>query len=248
MVKYMMDMHVLVFVTEDFSASDQVKMDYPEKNSADAVKILKLNMTKKFNTGIYPYSMMLSVFSPLEDHLDGRAIKVASSSQEWCGHTYTQLNNKGTSFAVQSNSYFQQEGNVQFSIGKAWLEDELWSRIRIDPRSLPLGEIDIIPGTLSARLRHSPLAIQKANASMVKLGKTSTFELLYDNDKRVLSITFENKFPHAILKWEETYVSGWGKSAKKLTTTAIRNKTVQSDYWNKNSNADLHLRKSLGLD
>ena len=50
---------VLIFVTEDFSKKKQVKLDYPSKNPKDAVPILKLNSTRKFNTGIYPYSCLL---------------------------------------------------------------------------------------------------------------------------------------------------------------------------------------------
>ncbi len=49
---------VLIFVTEDFSSDKLVKLDEPEKAN-DKVRVLKMNMTKKFVTGIYPYSMML---------------------------------------------------------------------------------------------------------------------------------------------------------------------------------------------
>ena len=45
---------VLVFVTEDFSRTKQVKLDNPRAAGNDAVKILKLNATKKFNTGSTP--------------------------------------------------------------------------------------------------------------------------------------------------------------------------------------------------
>lgn len=55
---------VLIFVTEDFSREKQVKLDNPQRQKQDAQKVLKLNLTKKFVTGIYPYSMMLSVFTP----------------------------------------------------------------------------------------------------------------------------------------------------------------------------------------
>jgi len=54
---------VLVFVTEDFSKSKQVKLDHPENAGNDKLPVLKLNFTKKFVTGIYPYSMMMSAFS-----------------------------------------------------------------------------------------------------------------------------------------------------------------------------------------
>ena len=51
---------VMIFVTEDFSKAKQVKLDHPEEAGNDRINVLKLNLTKKFNTGIYPYSMMLS--------------------------------------------------------------------------------------------------------------------------------------------------------------------------------------------
>ena len=49
---------VLVFVAEDFSNSKHVKLDEPYKHKSDAVRILKLNTSKEFITGIYKYTMM----------------------------------------------------------------------------------------------------------------------------------------------------------------------------------------------
>ena len=83
---------VLIFVTEDFSKRKQVKLDIPSRAGNDAVSVLKCNFTKKFMTGIYPYSMMASVFSPVEVEEYPHALKVSTSTQEWCGHTYLQLN------------------------------------------------------------------------------------------------------------------------------------------------------------
>ena len=83
---------VLIFVTEPFSESRHVKLDRPGEAGGDAVTVLKLNATRKFLTGIYPYSMMTSVFTPIDANSDARAIKITTSSQEWCGHTFTQLN------------------------------------------------------------------------------------------------------------------------------------------------------------
>jgi hypothetical protein len=91
----------LIYVTEEFLPKIQVKADYP---NATNVPVLKLNAVKKFNTGIYPYSIMQSTFYPVANNQ--HAIKVSSSMQEWCGHVYTQLNNK-SQFEVVSHSYFQ---------------------------------------------------------------------------------------------------------------------------------------------
>src|SRR5690606_11722530 len=45
---------VLIYVTEDFLPGAQVKADQPSETN---IPVLKLNKTKNFITGIYPYSI-----------------------------------------------------------------------------------------------------------------------------------------------------------------------------------------------
>jgi len=78
---------VLIYVTEPFLPGLQVKAD---KKDPSNVPVLKLNATKKYLTGIYPYSIMTSSFYPVYDNQ--HAQKISFSSQEWCGHVYAQLN------------------------------------------------------------------------------------------------------------------------------------------------------------
>lgn len=235
---------VLIFVTEDFSKSKQVKLDNPQKVPKDKVGVLKLNFTKKFNTGIYPYSMMQSIFTPIDRSKYPNSLKTTMSSQEWCGHTYTQLNLKKETFDISSYSYFEQEGDKQLALNKALLEDEIWNLIRIDYKSLPIGEIKIIPGIFHSRLLHKPLQTTKANASLTESGKGITYHLDYKKEGRSLSITFEKAFPHKILSWEETTK---GLGGKVLTTKATLKKTLHIDYWSKNKNKFSYLRDSLGI-
>jgi hypothetical protein len=54
-------------------------------------------------------------------------------------------------------------------------------------------------------------------------------------------IVFEQKFPHKIVGWEETYKS----KDNLLTSRAVLEKTIQSDYWNHNAPADSTLRAGL---
>ena len=123
---------VTIFVTEDFLPGAQVKANNPSKEN---IPVLKLNSTKKFLTGIYPYSIMTSTFSPVnsEEH----ALKVSNSVQEWCGHVYAQLNNK-KQFEVTAHSYFEGEADQNMKLPKTWLENELWNLIRINPNELPI--------------------------------------------------------------------------------------------------------------
>jgi hypothetical protein len=237
---------VLIYVTEDFSKSKQVKLDDPGRNASDAEKVLKLNFTKKFNTGLYPYSMMQSVFSPLavpQQH----ALKVATSSQEWCGQTFTQLNALNGGYDVQLRSYFESEGDQNYTLNEQLLEDEIWNWIRLNPSALPLGKQKMVRGTFSARLRHLPLRAEEVEIELTKADGEVSYQLLYPKDKRTLIIRFEEAFPHRILGWKETYVSGWGKSAQQLTTTATLNKRMKIDYWTRNKVSDAYLRDSLGL-
>ena len=229
---------VMVFVTEDFLPEVQVKADgYSKEN----IKVLKLNATKNFNTGIYPYSIMQSTFFPVSNNQ--HAIKISASVQEWCGQVYAQLNNR-EQFEVMSHSYFQSEADENFRLNKTRTENELWTKLRIDPKSLPTGEIEIIPSIEYTRLKHVPIQKYRTIAKL----NDGKYSLTYPELKRELSIEFNSEFPHEINGWTESMVSGYDATAKKLSTKATKIKTIKSAYWNKNSNADEGLRTELGLD
>jgi len=239
---------VLVFVTEEFSKKNHVKLDAPSRNPKDAIPVLKLNMTRKFNTGIYPYSMMMSSFTPIDLKKNPNVLKVTNTSQEWCGHTFMQLNLGKYSYDSQLFSYFESEGDEKTRLERTFVEDELWSKIRIDPSSLPQGNIDIIPSTTFARLKHIKFKNEKAIANLKEKGNEMHYQLDYKNLDRKLTIVFEKAFPHQINSWEETYKDGYGAGAKTLTTKGTRKKSILLDYWSKNRNEDDHYRKELGLE
>ena len=228
---------VLVFVTEDFLPEVQVKADnYSDKN----IPVLKLNATKKFNTGIYPYSIMQSTFFPVANNQ--HVLKISASIQEWCGHVYTQLNNRNE-FEISSHSYFQGEADQNFKLGKTWTENELWTKLRINPSTLPVGEISIIPSLEFIRLSHKDIKAYKAFANLTD----GTYTLNYPELNRSLKINYNTAFPFEILSWEETLTSGFGASARTLTTKATKLETIKSTYWNKNNNVDESLRTTLKL-
>ena len=241
---------VLIFVTEDFSKSKLVKLDKPSQSPKDAVNVLKLNLTKKFNTGIYPYSIMQSTFTPVDYKKYPNSLKVTTSSQEWCGHTFMQANLKGKTYKVQQNSYFESEGDATFTVAAALLEDEIWTRIRINPNSLPTGMINILPGTIFSRLRHASFKPVAAKANMSEHPQQDgimQYHIDYPDNQRSLTIDFVQTFPHEIIGWEETFISGFGANTKSLTTRATKKQSILLDYWNKHDVADLHWRKKLGL-
>lgn len=238
---------VLVFVTEPFSKSNQVKLDNPSAAGDDAVSVLKMNFTKKFVTGIYPYSIMQSVFTPVEYGQYPNTLKVTTSSQEWCGHTFLQLNLQSDSYRYQGHSYFESEGEVDTSIDQVLLEDELWSKLRLNPQDLPTGEVQLIPNTIYARLAHKPVQPETAilKTESTESASTATFIIDYQSIDRKLAITYKKEFPYQITGWEESYATYNGKQA---VTTATKKKTLFTPYWTQNSPADTVLREELMLD
>jgi hypothetical protein len=230
---------VHIFVTEDFLAEQQVKADRPLE---DNIPVLKFNGVKKFVTGIYPYSIMTSSFSPLE--IKTHALKISHSIQEWCGQAYMQLNNK-EQFLVTSHSYFAREADELLRLNKTWVEDEFWNLIRIDPGELPTGEIDVIPAFEYLRLRHKPVSSYRADAILIQRDSVSIYQIEYPDLKRELAVYFSSRFPFEIEKWEETITGDQGEPSKTIARRITRIKTA---YWNNNSNSDRFLRDSLGID
>ena len=242
---------VLVFVTEEINPALQVKADYPGPQN---VPILKLNAVRKFFTGIYPYSIMTSVFTPVDVLKHPLPLKITASSQEWCGHVYTQINLSDDEYRVRVHSYFEKEGDRDFKIKNYVPEDAIWTRMRIAPNGLPRGEFFMIPGTVYARLAHRPLRPQKAVAVLNAVSEKSLegspmvrYEINFPAEQRILRIYFEKEFPYRIQKWEESYRGLAAMGAKVMTTRATRTHTIMDAYWQHHGNRDRVLLKKLGL-
>lgn len=233
----------VIFVAQPFLKKKGVKPDV-YNSSNDQVNILKMNLLKKFGTGIYPYSMMLSTFTPL-DEPEGM-IKATASGQEWCGQIFSQMNQRKEHYDVVSYSYFEEEGDEQFTLPTIFAEDEIWSRIRLNYKSLPQGDIDIIPGLYYTRLEQHKFKAEKAKATLQIEKEESVYTLTYPKRKRALAITFNSVFPHEIIKWEETYADKRAPN-KRLTTTAILDQSKNIDYWNYNAEKYKSIRKELGV-
>ena len=229
---------VNIFVTEDFLPKKQVKADYQNKNN---IPVLKLNSTKKFTTGIYPYSLMTSTFSPI--NINKKAIKISFSAQEWCGNTFAQLNNK-EDYQIQFYSYFESNADRNINLKKAILENEIWNQLRVSPENLPVEKLQIIPSFEYLGLHHKKFKAYEAIASLAEKEDFLIYKIHYPTLQRTLTIIATKAFPYTIERWEESFSS----RGKILTTKAVKIKTIQSAYWSKNGVADIEERKELGLN
>lgn len=229
---------IFIFVTEPFHQQQQVKSDNP--NDAEAIPVLKLNRLRSFQTGIYPYRIMQSVFQPISKTQHNPALKINTSVQEWCGHVFEQWNYRANTWNFRLMSYFQSEGEQHQTYQATLLEDELWTRIRINPNNIPSGQQNIIPSALYRRFKHIPTKIEQAHISMTQGEQdTNTLSITYTSIKRSLHIEFSKTFPYSIESWREDYPGG-GSSGKK-------HKRIFGPYWEWNSNNDQAKQKPLQL-
>ncbi len=240
-------MLVNVCVTETFSPETNTKADTSNKNN---VKVLKFISNKKFNTGIYSYSILNSSFYPINSKKYQNSLKISTSLQEWCGHDYVELINKGDKYNVNLHSYYQGESVEDKEIDdEVLLEDDIWSVIRVNPKKLMISKnVKMLPSFSYLRFSHKEVKAYQANLSVSEKDGKVVYEIDYPNLNRNLQIIFESKFPYRVLSWKETCLEGTGSKRKLLTSTAELIKTIKSDYWNKNTNEDMYLRKELGIE
>ena len=234
----------LIFVTEPFSTTKQVKLD--DYNSPDKVNVLKLNYTKNFNTGVYPYQVMTSSFAR---ETDGAAIKVTTTIQEWCGHVFSQINQTKKGYDYQLYSYFESEGDQSKSLGKALPEESLWTQVRINPQALPVGMFDMYPSQEVTRFRHWNYQSIKAIGTLaphLEDENLMTYTIMHELPaKRSLSLHFSKISPYEIVAWEENYYYLQQGKEVPITTKATKKKMVRWPYWQMNSNKDRVKLKEL---
>lgn len=239
---------VLIFVTEDFLAKEQVKKEFGDK---PATSVLKLNFMKKFITGIYDYSIMTSAFTPIEFRKFPSTLKVTFSAQDWCGQSFGQMNLRDRKLNFQTRSYFQAEGDMDQSLDATYIEDDIWNRMRLEPQTLPLGKIEMVPSLEFIRLKHKELKAYTCEANLFLQvnddkagGEFYSYQLTYPELDRKLVVTCESRFPFKILGWKET----WNASSSDPQISEARlTKTVKKPYWILHSNKEKALRDSLGL-
>jgi hypothetical protein len=248
---------VMIWVTEPFSRSKHVKLDRPDGAGADRAEVLKLNHTRRFLTGVYPYTLMTSVFSPVEG--DPAAWKVTFSAQEWCGHVFHQLNRRGAALSSDWRSYFEAEGDGAATLKPgpgALLEDELWFRVRELLAPFAPGTYQVYPSLQTVRLGHRALEPWKLVAKKGPGGKVVVpagefavvrWELELTAGSEVLrrTVLVEQAYPRRIVAWEGDVFSfrGLEPARERAELTG----SVRAPYWEQNRLGDEALRQRLGL-
>lgn len=240
---------VLIFVTEDFLTQQQVKN---ETNSrGPSTPVLKTNLLRKFTTGIYDYSIMTSVFTPVDHEHFPRTLKINLSSQDWCGQSFMQLNFDKNKYQVNQFSYFEKEGDELYEVKAILSEDEIFNQLRFNPEILPTGHIEMLPGLAFSRLKHIEYKPYPVTVSRTKYSGTdfsgnnlNVYTVDFPDLDRNLEIIYESGFPYSIAGWKDSYPA---LSGEKLTSTFKRISTERIAYWSKHDPDDSDLRRKIGL-
>lgn len=239
---------VMVYVTEPFSESKNVKVDDPQRDPADTFDALKLNIVRDFQTGIYDYNTMVSVFVRSSNFAPA---KISFTSAEWCGHVYEELVFGAEGINGYYYSYFEDESGPRAldNAPQGVAEDNLFVLLRglrgdyLEPGESR--EVRLLPSVYFGRLAHKKPEWTSAEISrspeteriQVPAGDFST--MVYNvrvADGRTGTFHIEAEYPHRIVRWHMLPdVKG------ELTGSA------RLEYWRLNGNGDESYLEKLGL-
>jgi len=203
---------VMIFVTEPFSTSKRVKVNDARANPADTFDALKLNLVRDFQTGIYDYNTMTSVFVHSSDFSPS---KISFTSAEWCGQVYSEQVFGSRDIRSTYYSYFEDEssdGKIEYANGGV-VEDNLFILLRglrgdyLSPGASR--EVRLLPSSISTRLWHKKLAwttatIHRAHGTARTTVPAGSFDVtrytVKIGDGRTGSFDIESAYPHRIIR------------------------------------------------
>jgi hypothetical protein len=249
---------VAVYVTEPFSESKRVKLDDPSRAPADVVDVLKLNLVRRFQTGVYDYNTMSSLFVRTRDF---SPVKLAFAGTEWCGLVHEELNWRGAGLDARTDSYFEGESAQHAAPVPAGglAEEELFVRLRgLRGEFMAPGQKRTVPflaSTLQRRLTHRPLAWGRATIERARAGETvrvpagvfaCAVYVVRPDDGREGRFWVEQAHPNRLVKWQWTVAPGTRARLDGLDRGELTG-SARLAYWQLNGpGGESHLR-TLGL-
>jgi hypothetical protein len=237
---------VLIFVPEHLNIDTRIKVEnYQATKPEKQIQVLKLNRVLKFNTGVYDYSLMTSVYSaakPLFGAPSFYPMKISIAVTEWCGNYYGHIIPETGKVRSVSHSYFEAEGDKDYYLNLPpdfFYEDNFPIIIReFNGEFMKIGEkrsFNILPSLWSFRIAHIPLSFEKGTIDK-KTGDSSTIKWVLSRGSFTTEYWTSKEYPHKILRWKDSE----GGSGELI-------ESIQEKYWQKHGNADLPLRTKLGL-
>jgi hypothetical protein len=240
---------VLIFVTETFTAAQRVKSD---GGHPDEYPVLKLNDVRHFQTGVYDYDLMTSVFVRLDgtDPL-GLATRADLGSQEWCGNVYDQLLLEQGRLTRDRHSYFDGEADQQgdLSVSEGGVMGDTFPILVRSLAGEGVGpgetrEVPWLPSLADVRLAHQPLVW--TTATIARSASTQTIAVPGGSfEVSTVTVTVgdwtttwdvEAAYPHRLGRWSRS-------AGEEAVLTGSR----RMKYWELKRGGDEALRHELGL-
>jgi hypothetical protein len=236
---------VLIYVTEPMNRHTWIKDD--DARGDDRVGVMKVNVSLKFTTGVYPYSVLTSVFAPYGDWGRERfsPVKLTLTAQEWCGQVFHGVWPGEDRAVSQLFSYFAQEGETREEVttgAGALYEDGLLIQLRELDGSFAGGRDwrgPVVPSLWRTRRRHRPLRAEAGTITRARVTvegvAANRFTLRYGEVERVFEVEAEGA--HRMLGWR----TNDGEDVRLLRSARL-------PYWQLNHNADLPRRADFGAE
>ena len=236
---------VLIYVTEPMDRRTWIKDD--DAPPAHRVNVLKLNASLKFQTGVYPYSVLTSVFAPV-DRYRAEAfapVKITLSAQEWCGHVFHGVWPGDDRATEQLMSYFAGEGerrrDVPTPAGTLY-EDALLVQLRELDGPFAGGADwrgSLVPSLWNLRRAHRPTAAVEATIGRTRAlrdgAAVNRFALRYGEVTRTFDVEVDGA--HRVLGWQGSD----GEDVRLIRTARL-------PYWQLNHLGDEAQRALFGAD
>ena len=251
---------VAVYVTEPFSRVKRVKVDDPARDPRDTYDVLKLNLIRDFQTGVYDYNTMTSLFVRSDDL---EPVKISFASTEWCGNVYEEIHIDPSSIRETLSSYFEGESAARMLARPKGgvLEEELFVRLRgLRGEYLRPGEkrrLPYLPSAFHRRLTHQPLewstaTIERVAGSRTVVVPAGTFTVsvysIRTADGREGRFQIERAYPHRLVQWEWKRTPGnGGRWAGDSDDSGKLAGSARLEYWKLHANGDERYLRDLGL-
>ncbi len=252
---------VMVFVTEPFSEREHVKVDDPARNPADTFEALKLNLVRDFQTGIYDYHTMVSVYARSRDF---SPVKLVLSAMEWCGSVYEELIFEPRRISDTLHSYFQ--GESRSGALEARPDGVVEDALFIQLRSLRGGDylapgahrtVPFLASPFYRRLGHR--AGGWSTAEIARLPRVErvqvpagTFDCdvytVRPADGRQGHFWIERAYPHRVIRWTWTPPArAQGLMGRDGCDSGALAGTRRLPYWQLHGNGDESFLRDLGV-
>ncbi|MEM1107963.1 MAG: hypothetical protein AAGH99_04650 [Planctomycetota bacterium] len=248
---------VAITVTEPFNPEARVKSDTGGEGTHNVVK---LNLVEDFQTGLYDYNLMTSVFVPtraVNGLPAGSPTKVSFSMQEWCGHVYQQALFSGAKrgrpgVRMSVNSYFENTADQQVKMDHpagGISEDALilWARGLAGPRLEPGEsiEVPVFRSMAVQRINHAKSVWEDATLTRRETPETVSVEAGdFACDVMVAEVGRRSYAFYVAQDQERMLIKAERSDGYSLELTAVE----RLPYWQLNRNADEKMLKEIGLE